>query len=84
MLKQIVCLKNTLRKKKSTKERIKYILALVLSLVVLFGLLYTTQYSEAPFIDSQSVTTIDEIQNYGLPKEVKFASSYSNMRLKTP
>ena len=50
--------------------RIRKILAMSLCFLAIIGLLVVGEYLDVAFIDSQSVTTIDELKNDGLVKEV--------------
>ena len=50
--------------------RIRKILAMSLCFLAIIGLLVVCEYLDVAFIDSQSVTTIDELKNDGLVKEV--------------
>ena len=50
--------------------RIRKILDMSLCFLAIIGLLVVGEYLDVAFIDSQSVTTIDELKNDGLVKEV--------------
>ena len=51
---------------------------------MMLGLLIMSECIKTDIVDGISVDSIDEFSTETFVKEVRFASSYSNMRLKTP